>query len=1340
MLYRLRLPHRLLLIYLLSFVAVAVLAYSLIVEKNIAIKFAQKEQRGNAYVAVVRDALLGIVVDGLASAAADAKDRTARSVALQNHIAAIEAAERQYGKDMDTAGLADGLVILLRQLGGQDRGEIAAQRALRTQAQTAARQLISRVGDESNLILDPDLDSYYTMSIVMLRLPELVATVVNLADIAAAVELAPTNDDELRATFLLAEGAFTAMLNATTSDVAAAYRSNANGDLRRNLDISFNRARSAVVAYSHTLREIVLRRQVTGDQPLALRKATLRALTETNQLWGQAATELDRLLQQRVDGLYRRMAVDLGAAALVWLVALCLILIIARQITRPIRELAAVAERVRYGEDYNLRAQGQAGGEIGSLIGGFNAMLDRLQRDAVREQERVARDRAATAQHQLLEAIPVVISVASETNGRILYANTDSARPSWLPDGAAGDPRDLLGLLYPADRSAFLNAFRLLGHVDEFEARCQTNNGEPFWVQIGARAVTYQGEAARLDVYTPINDRKRAEASLARRDAVLDAITYAATRIIGATDWRSVMPEILSRLGIATEVGRVFVFEIHPRPDGDGLAQSCRFFWSAPGVKSLADLGQMNNDPLPDAGDSQFVEWFRRRGRGEAIQVTREQTQGDARKLFEESGTQSMLSVPIMVNGAFWGSLGFDDCQRERIWDDTEVDLLKTATALIAGAIKRAISDEQLRERDNQLIEAQRIANVGSWELDFETDQVTWSDEGWRIFGLEPGRGSWTHAENLQRIHPEDRQRVVDADAVAKDCRTSIDVEYRILRPDDEIRIVHERAESVCDESGRPVRLIGTIHDVTELKATEAKLRESEERYALAARGADAGLWDWDVATDRVYLSPRLHEILGVGDRDLGQSITGLFNEFRPEDLEALQRHLGDRFAWQRRRFEFEVRTRSPADTPRWLVMRGLIVYAEGRPVRLVGSLRDTTEAKRAQEELVRQREALFQSEKMAMFGSLLAGVAHELNNPLSVVIGQTVLLQQTVSDPAVIDRAERIRNATERCARIVRTFLAMARQRHADPKPVDVKSIIEMAVELLAYQLRSANIRVELDLSEDLPTVTADADQIYQVLTNLIVNAQQALIAAPTPRRIWIATQFDRHARRVKVSVTDNGPGVPDEIRKRIFEPFFTTKPVGEGTGIGLSLSSSIVRAHGGRIDVSENPGGGAVFTIVLPLSAGSLSVQDETDDGGSPASLRILIVDDEPEILDMLGEILSSNGHEADVATDGQQGVERALSDTYDLILCDMRMPVLDGPGLYTALQRERPDMAERVAFITGDTLSAEIQSFLKDTTALYLEKPFLPDDVLRLLSQAMERRAAAMNKSTGRSKRAS
>ena len=709
------------------------------------------------------------------------------------------------------------------------------------------------------------------------------------------------------------------------------------------------------------------------------------------------------------------------------------------------------------------------------------------------------------------------------------------------------------------------------------------------------------------------------------------------------------------------------------------------------------------------------------------IQITRTQTRGDARKLFDETETLSLLSVPIMVDGMIWGALGFDDCCRERVWDKMEIELLKSATALIAEAIERARAEGKLRERDSQLVEAQRIASVGSWVLDFATDHVSWSDEGLRIFGLSPGGGAWTQQENLQYIHPDDRRRVAEADATARLTGQQFEIEYRIIRPDGEIRTVFERTEPAFDEHGEPLRLIGTVRDVTELRTAEARLRESEERYALAAKGAGVGLWDWDISTDKAYFSPRLHEILGASSGGLGSSIAGLFDRLVPADRDGLRRHLDGRFARQRPKFQYELRAMHCCGGVRWLLVRGLILYAEGRPHRLVGSIGDITEHKRVQEEVIRQREALYRNEKLAVMGSLLAGVAHELNNPLSVIIGQLVLLQETTADRAVVSRAGRIQTAAERCARIVRSFLAMARQRPPERVPIALNAVIETAVELLSFQLRAADIRIELDFDPKLADVVADADQLHQVLINLIDNARQALLNIASSRSIRIGTRADLQEGKAELTVSDNGPGIPANIRSRIFEPFFTTKPLGEGTGVGLSLCSSIIRSHGGEIAVSDRQGGGTTFTIKLPLPDFAHVARADKQQGGTLRRLHVLIVDDEAEIVDTLREILAGQGHVVDTAADGQRGLERALNSDYNVILSDIRMPHLDGIGFYHALQRKRPDMIDRLAFITGDTLGAEIQSFIAETGSPCLEKPFLPDDVLRFLSEIERLRPA-------------
>jgi PAS domain S-box-containing protein len=313
----------------------------------------------------------------------------------------------------------------------------------------------------------------------------------------------------------------------------------------------------------------------------------------------------------------------------------------------------------------------------------------------------------------------------------------------------------------------------------------------------------------------------------------------------------------------------------------EGLAQSCRFSWSAPGYPSLSGDPRFQNDPISTTSASQFGDWFARRSRGEAIQVNLSETDGEARKWFEETSTFSMLSVPILANGIFWGSLGFDDCRSERIWDEMEVDLLKTAAALVASAVERALADDELRRRDWSLVEAQRIGHVGNWEVNLETNTVVWSDEGLRIFGLEHRREPWTYEENLARIHPEDRARVVEVGSAMRKNGESAEFEYRVVRPGGEVRVVYQRAEPIRDSTGRPTGLIGTVHDITELKATEGRLRASEERYELAARGAEVGLFDWDVPTDAAYFSPRDHEILGVNSQTLGASIAALCRPYR---------------------------------------------------------------------------------------------------------------------------------------------------------------------------------------------------------------------------------------------------------------------------------------------------------------------------------------------------------------------------------------------------------------------------------------------------------------------------
>ena len=242
------------------------------------------------------------------------------------------------------------------------------------------------------------------------------------------------------------------------------------------------------------------------------------------------------------------------------------------------------------------------------------------------------------------------------------------------------------------------------------------------------------------------------------------------------------------------------------------------------------------------------------------------------------------------------------------------------------------------------------------------------------------------------------------------------------------------------------------------------------------------------------------------------------------------------------------------------------------------------TSQKQTAAELTRQRELAHQREKLASLGSLLAGVAHELNNPLSVVVGRAIMLETAAIDPKVRASLGRLRAAAERCARIVKSFLALAREKPRQPQSVDVRAVLADVIDILAYGLRNTDVEIIREDQPDLPPVLADDDQLHQVFLNLAVNAQQALETAPSPRRLWLRTLTDGNV--VRIEVADNGPGVPPELRAQVLEPFFTTKPFGVGTGLGLSVCHGIVSAHGGAILVDDRPGGGARFVVTLPVT----------------------------------------------------------------------------------------------------------------------------------------------------------
>ncbi|TDP59696.1 response regulator [Roseateles toxinivorans] len=405
------------------------------------------------------------------------------------------------------------------------------------------------------------------------------------------------------------------------------------------------------------------------------------------------------------------------------------------------------------------------------------------------------------------------------------------------------------------------------------------------------------------------------------------------------------------------------------------------------------------------------------------------------------------------------------------------------------------------------------------------------------------------------------------------------------------------------------------------------------------------------------------------------------------------------------RRIAGDVNTDAPQLSPTWMPW--------------VQSIRATFEARlRAEQQLAQQREALRQSEKLGTMGSLLASVAHELNNPLAIVLGRASLLEEKLQGQATHADAQRIREAAERCGRIVRTFLNMARSRPETRQAVPLNDLVRAAVELLAYSLRADGVTVALRLDPDLPDVPADPDRLGQLVMNLIVNAQQALGMRPGDRRLQISSGIDGGGKGLWLRVADNGPGVAEALRESIFTPFFTTKREDVGTGLGLAVSRGVAREHGGDLVLeTERPLGGASFLLTLPLSGGgsTAAAQAPVPIPDAGRQRRVLVVDDEPDLAELMRDALELAGFEVAIAESGAVALRMLEELRVDAIVSDLRMPDVDGAALWRRVRAQWPELATRMLFVTGDTLGPGAAEFLREAGCAALEKPFAPADLV-------------------------
>ncbi|HYR37483.1 MAG TPA: ATP-binding protein [Burkholderiales bacterium] len=630
---------------------------------------------------------------------------------------------------------------------------------------------------------------------------------------------------------------------------------------------------------------------------------------------------------------------------------------------------------------------------------------------------------------------------------------------------------------------------------------------------------------------------------------------------------------------------------------------------------------------------------------------------------------------------------------------------------------------------------AMQASEEGYWDWVVATDEFYASPRMLDLYGLAPDAVFQGRADFLRRypFHAEDLERWNQAVAAYLAGETPrVDIEVRMQRHG-EPRWIRLTALCQREASGAPVRWTGLVGDITARKQAEQALRLSEERYALAMQASGEGHWDWNIATDEYYASPRNNELAGFppdtkwnGRADILAKIA-----FHPDDWPRYRAAVADHFAGKTPRMNIDMRIVHPGGI-RWLRMVGMCLRdAGGKPVRWAGSAMDITEQKKAEEALRVSEERLRQAQRLEALGTLAGGIAHDFNNILGAVLGYgEMALQRAAPGSRLRHELECILTAGERGRSLVERILAFSRGGIAEQVAVDVEKVVREALAHISAIL-PPNVRLVCELTAGRAGLRGDPTQVHQILTNLATNAMHAM-AAGGVLRVTLRTERAEAARTATIgtlpsgnyivlSVADSGTGIPAEILDRVFDPFFTTKEVGVGTGLGLSLVHGTVSNLGGAIDVATAAGAGTTFTVYFPRGA-DVSELDVPDRSALPAGKqqRVLVVDDEEALVTLVCRTLETLGYVPAGFTSSSAALQAFRADplAFDALITDERMPGLSGAALIREVRAIRSALPTLLVSgyiggkVTLDALEAGADEVLK--------KPLLARELARSLAR--------------------
>jgi PAS domain S-box-containing protein len=554
---------------------------------------------------------------------------------------------------------------------------------------------------------------------------------------------------------------------------------------------------------------------------------------------------------------------------------------------------------------------------------------------------------------------------------------------------------------------------------------------------------------------------------------------------------------------------------------------------------------------------------------------------------------QSAIAMAVYPKGDQPYMLGLHQCSYPRVWKPEEERLFQEIGRRLEDALTSLLMLRNLRESEHYLDQAQRLAHLGHWEQDLDTGVVTWSDETYRIFGLTPQERILNAAEFRELVHPEDMQIVVQAAEDACLGARRYDVEYRVVRPNGEVRFVHSQGDVIRDESDRPRRVFGMVQDITQRRSAEEELRRSEAYLTEAQRLSHTGSWAWNVSTGEVLWSREIYRIFGLDPEQMSLNFDLIVKLRHPEDRALAEQTLKDAVR-ERRDFEFESRIVLPDGSIRHVRSVGRpVVNDAGVLVEFVGAVMDVTEGKTREEALRKSQADLAHVTRVATLGEMSASIAHEVNQPLAAAVTSASACLRWL-DAQKLEEARR--SATRaiaeghRASEIIGRIRALAKKAPPQKDWLDVNETIHEVIALARSEIQRDNIALEIQLSAQVPVILGDRVQLQQVILNLMMNAVEAMSGlSNSPRDLLVRSGTDGSEHLV-ISVQDSGPGIDPGSLDHLFEAFYTTKP--QGLGMGLAISRSIIEAHGGRLWATTNTPRGAVFQFTLPI--GSAGEQD--------------------------------------------------------------------------------------------------------------------------------------------------